>query len=961
MTDEPTDESPRETVYLVDTYASLFRHFHAYREALTNSRGEPTHAVRGMVSDLNHLLTKIQPDYLVYVFESDGRGERGRIDETYKANRGEMPDDLRSQVPKLLDVLAAHNIPCPAVDEWEADDVIATLTRKAVADGLDVRIVTNDKDARQLLQPGVEIYSIRKDRQGDREAAYYDEQALWDDWGVRPDQVIDFQAMVGDSVDNVPGIPKVGPKMAQALLDQFETLDEVLAHPELATGKGMGKKLRENLVEYADQARRCRQLVTLNQHLDVDLAWDDARIGPIDHERLLALYEDLGFRSDAAAQRRILDGGDVPTAGGGSSRPQGDSQGSLFGGAEDPPTRRWSLVNSPAVFSALVKKLERQDRLSVDLETTSTDPMRCEIVGYAIAWPKDQTKTATDERLQPNEAVYVPVRGPEGATVLDPDETLAALRPILEDPEARIDNQNIKYDAIVLARHGVHLANIGFDPMVGDYLLDAGARSHGFDELARRYFGHDAIKITDLIGKGKKQTTFDTVELTRAAEYATEDADYALRLADVIDARLQDEGLTDLYWTLERPLIEVLMEMERTGFRVDADELLRQSDEAEVELSHLTNEIHAAAGREFNADSPKQLAAVLFEELDLPIQKRTKTGPSTDQEVLEKLAAMHPLPRLIIEQRTLSKLRGTYLEALPKLIHPETGRIHASFNQTVTSTGRLSTSEPNLQNIPVRTEAGRRVRRAFIPGEDGWKLLCADYSQVELRVLAHFCGDEALVEAFRQGLDIHRAVAAETFAIELDEVTSDQRRIAKGVNFGVIYGQTSYGLSTALGISREEAQSFIDAYFTRYARVQEFIHTTLDRVLEVGYAETITGRRRPIEGVRPASKRHGSLNFPERTAFNAVIQGTAADLMKLAMLDIAGDLRDRTQPGTAKARMLLQVHDELIFECPAADVAPLAKLVQRRMAEAMPPEKQLSVPLVVDVKAGRNWLEAEPV
>ena len=936
----------RESVFLIDTYASLFRHFHAYREALTNSRGEPTHAVRGMVSDLKHLLDKVRPDYLVYVFESEGRGARGVIDPEYKANRGEMPDDLRSQVPKLLDVLHAYGIPTPAVADWEADDVIATLARQAAEDGKDVFIVTNDKDARQLLSDRVKIFSIRKARQGDKEAILFDEQSLWDEWGIRPDQVIDFQAMTGDSVDNIPGIPKVGPKMAQALLDKFETLDAVLANPEGANEKGMGKKLRENLVEFADQARRCRELVTLNKSLDVDLDWEDARIGPVDYPKLLELFEDFDFKTDASQVRRIIDAGDQPEAAGGS----GGSP-TLFDGLDEPPSRKWTVVNAPPVFDALVRKLERQDRLAVDLETTGTDPMRCDLVGFAIAWPKDG-KDATQ-----NESVYVPVMAPDGTPTIELEHALGRLRPILEDPEARIDNQNIKYDAVVLARHGCGVANVGLDPMVGDYLLDSGARSHGFDELAMKYFGHETIKITSLIGKGKNQKTFDEVPLDEAAEYATEDADYALRLAEAIDGRLKSEGLAELYWELERPLIDVLTRMELTGFRIDADELHRQSDTAETELSHLTNEIYQAAGREFNADSPKQLAAVLFEELNLPIQKRTKTGPSTDQEVLEKLAPLHDLPRLIIEQRQLSKLRGTYLEALPKLIHPETGRIHASFNQTVTSTGRLSTSDPNLQNIPVRTEAGRRVRRAFIPGEDGWRLLCADYSQVELRMLAHYCGDEALVEAFRSGADIHQAVAAETFGIELGDVTPDQRRIAKGVNFGVIYGQTSYGLSAALGISRDEAQTFIDAYFERYASVREFIHATLDQVLDVGYAETILGRRRPIEGVRPRSKRHGSLNFPERTAFNAVIQGSAADLMKKAMLAIHDDLTDRTAPGTGSARMLLQVHDELIFEAPADDVPALAGLVRMRMADAM----TLSVPLVVDVKSGDNWLDAETV
>lgn len=916
-----------DTVYLVDTFASLFRWYHAHREALTNSRGEPTHAVRGMVLDIQHLLRKCQPSHLIYAMESDGKGKRGQIDPNYKANRGEMPDDLRSQIPKLLAVLDAFGIPTVSCDDWEADDVIATLTREAVEQGLNVRIVTNDKDARQLLRdesPTVEIYSIRKQE-------VMDAQGLWDEWGIRPDQVIDFQALVGDSVDNIPGVPLVGPKKAQTLLEEFETLDKVLANPD----KAKGKKLQQNLVEFADQARMSKELVTLHQHLPCGFDWESGRISEPDVEQLLALYEDYDFKSFADELRS--GGGRAPGSNGPkSTAAAGDQQGSLFG---DPPDtdREFQTVDKAEAFASLVETLSKQTRVCIDLETTGTDPMRCEIVGWAISY-------------EAGSAYYIPVRGPLGATTLDHDDVVAALKPILEDPAVRVDNQNIKYDMIVMERAGIHIANVGLDPMIGDYLLDAGARSHGFDELSRRYLGLETISIKELIGTGKKQIGFDEVPIDAATEYATEDADYSLRLADLIESKLKAEGLDGLYHDLERPLINVLTRMEMTGFRINPEELERQSFDADVEIRALTESIYEAAGCEFNTASPKQLAKVLFEDLELPVQKRTKTGPSTDAEVLEKLAALHPLPRLIIEQRELSKLKGTYLDALPKLIHPETGRIHASFNQTVAATGRLSTSEPNLQNIPVRTERGRMVRKAFIPGDDGWELVCADYSQIELRFLAHFCQDEALVQAFTNGEDIHAAVAADVFGLELTDVTKDQRRVAKAVNFGVIYGQTAFGLSTALGIERDEAQTFIDSYFERFSGVKAFIDQTLDDCLAKGYAETILGRRRPISGIRPIEKRRGPMNFPERTAFNAVIQGSAADLMKKAMLAVHAALPD-------DACMLLQVHDELIFETPTESIASLAELVREKMRSAM----EISVPLVVDVKAGENWLEAEGV
>ena len=566
--------------------------------------------------------------------------------------------------------------------------------------------------------------------------------------------------------------------------------------------------------------------------------------------------------------------------------------------------------------------------------------MRAEIVGWAFSW-------------QAGMGYYIPVRGPAGSQLLDPNDVLTALRPIFENPAVEIINQNIKYDLTVLSRQNLAISadQLGVDPMVGDYLLDAGARTHNLEILINKYLGLNSIPISDLIGSGKQQKNMIDIPVARVAEYASEDADLSLRIADLIGDRLKAEGLFNLYWELERPLIPILAEMEQTGIRVDADELRRQSASLTQRLEETIASIYEMAGHPFNIDSPIQLRKVLFEEQKLPIRRRTQTGPSTDQEVLEELALIHPLPAKITDHRHLSKLKGTYLDALPGLIHPETGRIHCSFNQVVAATGRLSCSDPNLQNIPIRTAEGRQIRKAFVPGQDGWKLLCADYSQIELRVLAHFSGDAALKSAFEQKIDIHSAVAADVFQVAVDEVTLEQRRVAKAVNFGVIYGQSPFGLAAVLGIDKEVAAKFIDDYFTKYSGVAQFIDQTLETCRETGFAKTILGRRRGIEGIRPI--RGSNLNMPERTATNTVIQGSAADLIKRAMIRLHVRLESLRHP----AKMLLQIHDELVFEVPEGEVASLTEIVRHEMEHAM----DLDVPLAVDVAIGNNWLEIESV
>lgn len=925
-----------EVAYLIDTYSLMFQVFHAI-PAMTSPSGQPTNALFGFSRDLVALLRDHHPTWLICAWDSQEPGTRNAIYAQYKANRSEAPDDLKLQIPKLRELIDAFGIPVVEHPGWEADDVIATLARQAVAAGNEVCIVSSDKDVRQLLGPQVKLYNFRKN-------TFFSEEDLQKEWGVRPDQVVDFQALVGDAVDNVPGVPLVGPKKAAQLLQQFGTLDEVLAHADEAPGA----KLRENLKAFAEQARMSRELVRLNADLPLEFDWQTAREIHPNVPRIQEMFRHFGFRSLIQEVKQFAPANEPPAS---SATPAKPPAKTLFGDLDDPaaPTpgvassrspgrRQWNVVDTPEAFSAFLERLRPQTRVCLDLETTSLNPRRAEIVGWAFCW-------------EPGSADYLPVKGPVGSSLLDGAKVVEQLRPILQNSNLELVNQNIKYDLIVLRTAGIEVPTLGLDPMVGDYLLDAGARSHNLESLIEKYLQLPSISISELIGSGKNQKSMAEVPVERVAEYATEDADYALRIADRIAADLKRENLYDLYWTLERPLIPVLAEMEYNGIRVDRDELERQSAELARRLARLVAEIYELAGHEFNIDSPIQLRKVLFEELHLPVKKKTKTGPSTDQDVLEELALEHPLPAKIIEHRRLGKLKGTYLDALPELINPQTGRIHCSFNQVVAATGRLSSSDPNLQNIPIRTEEGRRIRKAFIPGEPGWKLVSADYSQIELRMLAHFSQDPVLLEAFAQGADIHTAVAADVYGVDRDAVTSDMRRVAKAVNFGVIYGQSPFGLAAQLGISQDDAATFITEYFQRYAGVDRFLEQVLDECVKTGYARTILGRRRRIEGIR--TERNKSRSMPERTAINTVIQGSAADLIKKAMVNIYERLRRDRHP----AKLLLQIHDELVFECPAAEVASLVTLVRREMTTALP----LSVPLVVDVTAGDNWLEGEDI
>ncbi len=915
-------------VYAVDAHSLIFQVFHALPE-MSSPRGEQVGAVFGFVRDMLYLIEDMKPDALICAFDLSGPTFRDQLYDRYKAERGEMPDELVSQIPKIEQVLEALSIPVLTCEGYEADDVLATIARICDERGANCFIVSGDKDCRQLITDRVAVFNIRKNQ-------VFDAAALREDWGIGPDQVVDFQALVGDKVDNVPGVPGIGPKTAQQLLETYGSLDNLFKHAAEVPG-AKGKKLLES----RESALLSRQLVRLDTQVPIEPDWDASRVGGMDQRRLVELFGEFGFRTFAERAARL----------GSEAAPAVPTP------AETPVYDNYHLVDTPAALGELVAKLSRQELISIDTETTHVSPRYASIVGYSFAF-------------EPGEAYYVPVRGPAGERVLDPEQTLEALRPVFENPAIRKLGQNIKYDLIVLRAAGVNVAGIAFDTMVASYLLDAGGRSHNLDDLAEKYLGHTTIKIDQLIGKGKGQKRMDEVPVAQVATYAAEDADIPLRMQPILAARLAEMELDELNETLEVPLIEVLADMEFTGVRVNPGRLAELSARYGERLTQLEQEIEELAGHPLNIGSPKQLAQVLFQELGLPVVKKTKTGPSTDADVLEQLAEMHALPAKIVEYRQYSKLKNTYVDALPTMIHPETGRVHASFNQVVAATGRLSSSDPNLQNIPIRTEEGREIRSAFVAGPPphlgeglgggSWKLLAADYSQIELRILAHYSNDESMCAAFDRDEDIHTLVASQVFGVPLGEVTSAMRRSAKAVNFGVIYGQSPFGLAKGLGISQDDAAKFIDGYFATYRGVAEFMLRTLDECRCKGYVSTMLGRRRAIQGVRSGDKltlgtEHPSrspLNLPERTAVNSVIQGSAADLIKLAMIAIARRLRDEN----LNAKMILQIHDELVFEVSLQHIDTLAKLVRDEMQSVM----KLRVPLKVDVKSGDNWAECEP-
>ncbi len=890
----------KQNLYIVDVFSLVFQVFHAI-PPMTSPDGRPTNAVFGFTRDLTNLIESKKPTHIVCALDVQGEQQRNEVYADYKANREAMPDDLRPQIDLVIKVIEGMNVPAIGVPGWEADDIIATLVERAAATDMDVVVVSTDKDIRQLLTPRVRMFNCRTN-------AFFDEKSLDEKWGIRADQVIDFQSMVGDSVDNVPGVPLIGPKKARTLLEKWGDLETILAHADEAPGK----KLSENLKVYADQARISRELVTLKRDLDFEFNFDDATVQEPNAEVLRDLFADLGMRRFREAMQTRINRTLPATA--------------LI-------QRDAKEVDTESKLNALLKAMAKCDAVCIHPESRDAGQHASDVTGLGIVFDEENT-------------YHIPF---ESTTFRR--TTMQKLAELFASDDApALVSHNIKRTLWIL-RHledGIAFEpEPGIDPMLADYLIEAGGRSHDLQALSQRYLQRDLIPPKKQ-ETSRQKTMFET-DSNESAEFVQREAATAWDIAVTSKTQLEEQGLWDLYDKLERPLISVLHEMENRGIKVDVEELQRQSDLATGTLDGLRANIYDLAGREFNIDSPKQLREVLFEELKLPVVKKTKTGPSTNVEVLEKLAEEHDLPAKIMEHRHLTKLKGTYLDALPKLVSPKTGRIHATFQQAIAATGRLTSTDPNLQNIPIRTEEGRQVRRAFVPGEPGWRLVCADYSQIELRVLAHFCEDEELLAAFHAGIDIHTAVAAEVFDVEKDNVTSQMRRVAKAVNFGVIYGQTPWGLAAAIGVSKEEAGEFIDEYFEKYSKVDAFLESVLEETSNTGYARTILNRRRPITGIRNTTGRQR--NMPERTAINTVIQGSAADLIKQAMINIHNRLKQEQHSG----RMLLQIHDELVFEVPEADAESLVDLVREEMVNAF----DLSVPLVVDSAIADNWLDAK--
>ncbi|MEO8809778.1 MAG: DNA polymerase I [Rhodanobacter sp.] len=911
---------------LIDGSSYLYRAFHAL-PPLNNARGEPTGALFGVVNMLRATL-KAKPDYLAFVSDAPGRTFRDDLYDQYKANRPSMPDDLRSQVEPMLAIVGALGFPILRVAGVEADDVIGTLAVQARELGIDVEVSTGDKDMAQLVGPYVTLINTMSN-------TVMDSRGVVEKFGVRPEQIVDFLALTGDSIDNVPGVPKCGPKTAAKWLAEYDSLDGVIANADRIGGK-IGESLRSALA----QLPLSRELVTIKTDVALDLGPRDLGLREANADMLRELYT----RYDFKAALKELDG--VQPAGTDPVREQASvenlphdnlAQGALLLDAGQSAPGQYELVTTQAAFDAWLEKLHTADLVAFDTETTSIDAMRADIVGLSLA-------------VEPGKACYIPLAHdyPGVPSQLDRDAVLRALKPMFEDPARLKLGQHAKYDINILAHYGIAVQGLAHDSMLESYVWNATATRHDMDSLARMYLGVETVKYADVAGKGAKQIGFSQVDLDTACRYAAEDADITLRLHHALWSRLESvPALQAVYRDIEMPLVSVLAEMERRGVLIDGDELRRQSQQLGKRMLALQQQAHALAGHEFNLDSPMQLQAVLFDELGLEAKLKTPKGqPSTNEEALDAIAETHELPRLILDYRGLAKLRSTYTDKLSGIVNPRTGRVHTSYHQGSVATGRISSSDPNLQNIPVRTTEGRRIRQAFV-APAGWKVLAADYSQIELRIMAHLSGDAGLMKAFREGGDVHRATAAEVFGLPPEEVSSNQRRAAKAINFGLMYGMSAFGLARQLGVDRREAGDYMARYFARYPGVQAFMELTREQAHRDGYVETIFGRRLYLQNLE--SRNHGLRQGAERAAVNAPMQGSAADIIKRAMLAVAAWLKDRDD-----AHMLMQVHDELVFEVreDAVDV------VRAGVVERMSGAAELAVPLLVDTGVGANWDEA---
>jgi DNA polymerase-1 len=902
--------SKSKPLVLVDGSSYLYRAFHAL-PPLTNSRGEPTGAIHGVLNMLNRLLKDYEPERVAVVFDARGKTFRDDLFAQYKSNRPPMPDDLRSQVEPLLEMVKAMGLPLLRVQGVEADDVIGTLARRAAAQGQPTLISTGDKDMAQLVDEHVTLVNTMTNKTMDRDG-------VKEKFDVFPEQIVDYLALVGDSSDNIPGVPKVGPKTAAKWLNQYDSLDNIIAHADEIGGK-VGESLRENL----EQLELSRKLATIDCDVALDLEPDELIQTEQDLDTLRARYTELEMNT---LLRQL--------PGGAESAPAPAVEALVT----PPETTDYQTVLNLDELKRWKEKLEAAELAAVDTETTGLDYMQAELVGISVS-------------VKAGEAAYIPVSHdyPGAPDQLDRDTVLALLKPWLENPDAPKVGHHIKFDTHILARYDITLAGIAHDTMLESYVLDSTATRHDMDSTARKYLGVSTTSFEDVAGKGAKQLTFNQVPLETAGHYAAEDADITLRLHQTMWEQLkQKPELLKMYQEIEIPLISVLQHMEHTGVLIDTFMLARQSTELAQRMQELEQQCHEAAGGPFNVASPKQLQEILFERLGLPVIRKTPKGqPSTAEDVLQELAGDYPLPRLILEHRSLAKLKSTYTDKLPGQVDRTTGRVHTSYHQAVAATGRLSSSDPNLQNIPIRTAEGRRIRQAFI-APAGHSLIAADYSQIELRIMAHLSGDPSLLKAFAEDRDIHQATAAEVFGVSLDQVSKDQRRSAKAINFGLIYGMSAFGLARQLNIGRGEAQDYVNMYFERYPGVKTYMDNTRQLAKDQGYVETAFGRRLYLPEI---NSRNGQLRqYAERSAINAPMQGTAADIIKLAMIQVDRWLGE----SSLDARLIMQVHDELIVE--VAD--PIAAQVQKELTKRMSGAASLKVPLKVEAACGINWDEA---
>ncbi|MBD3403501.1 DNA polymerase I [candidate division GN15 bacterium] len=900
-----------KSLYLIDGSAVIYRSYFAFiRNPLINTKGENTSATYGFVNSVMKIVREEKPEYLAVVFDTKEPTFRHERYPEYKSTRAKMPDDLVEQLPRIHQAVEALNIPSFQLEGYEADDVIGTIAKAAEKEGMHVWCVTGDKDYYQLVSDTVRMY---KPKGAGEDAELMGPAEVEATFGVPPELVIDKLALMGDSSDNVPGVPGVGPKTADTLLKQFGSLEAVLTNPEQIKAKGARSKVSENI----ESARLSKELVTIKTDVPIDFSLDALKRGEVDFEACKSLFVELEFTTIVKELFPDSDAANDKT--------------------EPGHAAAYHTVETIKDLKKLVKILSGLKEIAIDTETTSINSFEAELVGVSLCG-------------KAGEAYYVPLtHTAEGSKNLPYDEAMAELKKLLENKKVQKAGQNIKYDFEVLQRHGIEVDPISFDTMLASYVLNPSARQHSLDFLALRHFNYQMQPISELIGTGKSQKSFATVAIDKATKYAAEDADYTYRLRGVLAPQIDQQGMQNLYYNIEVPLIRVLADMEAAGVRIDREFLGNLSVEMEKKLDGIKEQIYEVAGGAFNINSTQQLSHILFEKLGLPTKGKTakKTGYSTDVRVLEELATIHEFPQFILDYRQLTKLKSTYIDALPKLISERTGRVHTSFNQTIAATGRLSSTDPNLQNIPIRTDEGREIRRAFIPRDDDYVLIAADYSQVELRILAHYSKDTGLIEAFKKNEDIHARTAAEVFGVPIDEVDSTMRRVAKTANFAVIYGVTAYGLSQQTDMGVDEAKQFIETYFERYPGIREYMETTKEFARQNGYVETMFKRKRYVAEIN--DKKAPVRQFAERVAINTPIQGTAADIIKTAMLKV------HKKMAGMKSKMILQVHDELVFDVHRDEAEQMTGLVRQGMEKAV----KLAVPLVADIGTGENWLDCK--